>query len=336
MRSKTLVIAEAGINHNGDLSLAKKLIRVAAHSRADYVKFQTFKTEDLVTRTASKSHYQKLNETDTESQFELLKKYELNKAMHIELISEAKNLGINFMSTAFDIENLNMLISLGQKFIKVPSGEITNLPYLRKIGEFRKEVMLSTGMSTIDEVGAAVRILVNSGTDQSKITVLHCTSSYPTSYSDVNLLAMLEMKNRFGVNVGYSDHTMGTEVAVAAVALGATVIEKHFTLDKNLPGPDHSTSLLPDELKMMVNQIRNIENSMGDGLKRPMICESENLKLVRRSIVAKRKIKKGDILNSSNITTKRPGTGISPMNWDHLIGSAAIRDYEEDELIDKA
>ena len=333
---KTMVISEAGVNHNGDLGLAKKLIEVAAKSGADYVKFQTFNAERLVTKKARKARYQMRNSNSGESQFEMLKSLELSETMHRELIEESGVQGIGFISTAFDIESANMLLLLGQDIFKIPSGEITNLPYLRHIGSFGKKIILSTGMSNLQEVSDSLKILEASGTPKSQITVLHCASAYPAPVSEVNLLAMQTIKDNLDVAVGYSDHTLGIEVSIAAVALGATVIEKHFTLDRNLPGPDHLASLEPDELKSMVSQIRNIEMALGVGVKRAMPSELENLSLVRRSIVANSSIRKGEIFSELNLAAKRPGTGISPMHWDRIIGSQATRDFHEDELIDEA
>jgi N,N'-diacetyllegionaminate synthase len=333
---KTMVISEAGVNHNGDLGLAKKLIEVAAKSGADYVKFQTFNADRLVTKKAHKARYQMQNSNSSESQFEMLKSLELNETMHRELIEESRVQGIGFISTAFDIESANMLLLLGQDIFKIPSGEITNLPYLRHIGSFGKRIILSTGMSNLQEVSDTLKILEASGTPKSQITVLHCTSAYPAPVSEVNLLAMQNIKENLDVAVGYSDHTLGIEVSIAAVALGATVIEKHFTLDRNLPGPDHIASLEPEELKSMVSQIRNIEIALGDGVKRAMPSELENISLVRRSIVANCSIRKGEMFSELNLAAKRPGTGISPMHWDRIIGSQARRDFHVDELIDEA
>jgi N,N'-diacetyllegionaminate synthase len=332
----TLIIAEAGVNHNGSMSIARELIDIAANSGADFVKFQTFKAHEVVQRGASKAKYQVQNNVDTESQFEMLKRLELDESMHFELIQHSKNMGIGFISTAFDIESANMLFCLGQNTFKIPSGEITNLPLLRHIGSFGKRVILSTGMSSMEEVKEALKVLEGSGVLKSQITVLHCTSAYPTPLSEVNLNAMENISETLDIAVGYSDHTLGIEVAVAAVALGATIIEKHFTLDRNLPGPDHKASLEPGELKLMVSQIRNIEKALGDGIKRPMPSEMENIDVVRRSIVARCKIAKGEVFTESNLTTKRPGTGITPMNWDRIIGSLASRNFIEDELIDEA
>ena len=333
---KTLIIAEAGVNHNGDLEIAKSLIEVAKSAGADFVKFQTFKANQLVTKKAPKARYQ-VEVSDTgETQFEMLKNLELSEMMHRELIEKSKEQGIGFISTAFDNESASMLFSMGQSIFKVPSGEITNLPYLRHVGNFQKRVILSTGMSNLQEIGDAIKELEAAGTPKSQITVLHCTSAYPAPVTDVNLLAMRTIRENLDVAVGYSDHTLGTEVSIAAVALGASIIEKHFTLDRNLPGPDHKASLEPNELNLLVSQIRSIEKALGDGLKRPMPSEIENIDVARRSIVAKRPIYKGDVFSSSNLAVKRPGTGISPMDWDRLIGSKASRDFETDELIDES
>jgi len=333
---RTMIIAEAGVNHNGDLETAKSLIEVAAKSGADYVKFQTFSANQLVTKKARKARYQIQGSISDDSQFEMLRSLELNERMHRELIEESRVQGIGFMSTAFDIESANMLLSFGQDIFKIPSGEITNLPYLRHIGGFRKRVILSTGMSTLQEVLDALKILNIAGTSNSQVTVLHCTSAYPAPVADVNLLAMQKMKEALDIEVGYSDHTLGFEVAIAAVALGATVIEKHFTLDRNLPGPDHKVSLEPDELNSMVAKIRNIEKALGDGVKRPMQSELENIDLVRRSIVAKCSINQGETFSELNLAVKRPGTGESPMSWDRLVGMKASKDYLVDEFIDEA
>ena len=333
---KTMVIAEAGVNHNGDLGQAKKLIEVAAKSGADFVKFQTFNADRLVTKKVRKAQYQIQNSQYSESQFEMLKSLELSETMHSELIEESRVQGIGFISTAFDIESANMLLSLGQNIFKIPSGEITNLPYLRHIGSFSKRVILSTGMSNLHEVKDALELLEAAGTSKSQVTVLHCTSAYPAPVIDVNLLAMRTMKEALNVEVGYSDHTLGIEVSIAAVALGATVIEKHFTLDRNLPGPDHKASLEPDELNLLVTQIRNIEKVLGDGVKRPMPSELENIDLIRKSIVAKCSIRQGEIFSDLNLSVKRPGTGISPMDWDRLLGSNASRNFDVDELIDES
>ena len=330
---KTMVIAEAGVNHNGDLGQAKKLIEVAANSGADFVKFQTFNADRLVTKKVRKARYQMQNSQYSESQFEMLKSLELSETMHSELIEESRVQGIGFISTAFDIESANMLLSLGQNIFKIPSGEITNLPYLRHIGSFSKRVILSTGMSNLQEVKDALELLEAAGTSKSQVTVLHCTSAYPAPVVDVNLLAMRTMKEALNVEVGYSDHTLGIEVSIAAVALGASVIEKHFTLDRNLPGPDHKASLEPDELNSLVNQIRNIEKVLGDGVKRPMPSELENIDLIRKSIVAKCSIRQGEIFSESNLSVKRPGTGISPLFYKKLIGKKSMRNFNKNDFI---
>ena len=331
---KTLIIAEAGINHNGDVLLAKRLIDVAADAEADLIKFQTFSAKNIVTRSVSKADYQYESTDKDESQYAMLEKLELTEEMHRELIKYSEQRGIGFFSTGFDIASVDMLIRLGQVRFKVPSGEITNLPLLRHIGKQNKEVILSTGMSDLNEVGNAIKSLEDAGTTRSKITALHCTTAYPAPIDDVNLSAMLSIQKAFGVSVGYSDHSEGIEVAIAAVALGAKIIEKHFTLDKTLPGPDHKASLEPDDLKKMITAIRNIELALGDGVKKIMPSELKNRQVARQSIVAKANIKKGEALSETNITTKRAGSGISPMRWDQIIGSKSNRDYLIDEIID--
>jgi len=329
-----LIIAEAGVNHNGDIGMAKKLIDVAADAGADLVKFQTFSADRLVTESAPKADYQKLEIDNVESQHTMLRKLELTEAMHHELIAHCASRSIGFFSTGFDIESINMLVSLGQKLFKIPSGEITNLPYLRHIGRLGKEVILSTGMSSMEEIESAINALEDSGTPRTKITVLQCTTAYPAPMSDINLYAMQSIRTKFGVDVGYSDHTLGIEISLAAVALGATVIEKHFTLDRTLPGPDQKASLEPEDLRSMIKGIRNIEVALGDGFKRLMPSESPNLWVIRQSIVASRKIKKGELLCPDNLTTKRAGSGISPMRWEEVLGKKAIRDFHENELIE--
>lgn len=328
---KVMIIAEAGVNHNGDISLAKKLVDVAVEAKADIVKFQTFKAENIVTDEAPKATYQKETTDSDESQYSMLKKLELNVEEHKALIAYCKEKGILFLSTPFDLESIELLNDLGIEIFKIPSGELTNLPYLEKIGAKRKKVILSTGMSTIDEVEAAIRILNNQGT--SSITLLHCTTQYPTPMEDVNLNAMLTMKERFGLEVGYSDHTEGIEVPIAAVAMGASVIEKHFTLDKNMEGPDHRASLEPNELIKMVQAIRNIEKALGNGHKVPSKCEAQNKEIVRKSIVAKVTIQEGELFSEDNLTVKRPGSGISPMRWHEILGKRATKNYVKDEMI---
>jgi N,N'-diacetyllegionaminate synthase len=332
---KTLIIAEAGVNHNGDIDIAKKLIDVAAESGADFVKFQTFNADRLVTQSASKADYQKVTEDVTESQYKMLKKLELTEAVHRELISHCAKRSISFFSTGFDIESIDMLTSLGQELFKIPSGEITNFPYLRHIGKLGKNVILSTGMSNMDEIERAINVLEASGTARTDITVLHCTTAYPAPIEDVNLLAMQSIRDRFSVGVGYSDHTLGIEISLAAVAMGATVIEKHFTLDRSFPGPDHRASLEPLELQSMILGIRKIEQALGDGIKRMMPSEVSNRDVARKSVVARYPIQTGEELTEENLTTKRPGNGISPMLWMDLLGRKASKDYSTDELIDE-
>jgi N,N'-diacetyllegionaminate synthase len=332
----TLIIAEAGVNHNGEIRLAKRLIEIAAESGADFVKFQTFYANRLVSSSALKADYQ-LNHTDiAESQHEMLLKLELSEAMHHQLIAHCHSVNIGFFSTGFDIDSVNMLLRMGQEFFKIPSGEITNLPYLRHIGRFGKKIILSTGMSDLKTIAAAISVLESVGTNRSNITVLHCTTAYPAPMTDVNLRAMDTIKDNLNVAVGYSDHTLGIEIPIAAVALGATVIEKHFTVDRNLPGPDHKASIEPEELKSMVTAIRNIEIALGDGVKKLMPSEIGNRSIARKSIVANEKIFKGEFFTENNLTTKRPGTGISPMEWDRIIGTKAHRNFLIDELIDES
>ena len=332
---KTLVIAEAGVNHNGDLALAKQLVAVAADAGADFVKFQTFIAENIVSQSAPKADYQKGTTDPAESQQEMIRKLELTREDHLELIGECRKLGIGFFSTAFDRDSINLLETLGAlDFVKIPSGELTNLPYLRYLTRHGKPVLLSTGMATLGEVEAAIEVIEKVGTSREQITVLHCTTEYPTPMDEVNLNAMVNMGKAFGVSVGYSDHTPGIEVPIAAVALGATVIEKHFTLDRSLPGPDHRASLEPEELKAMVSAIRNIEKAMGDAVKRPGPSELKNKPIARKSLVAACPIQAGEPFTEANLMAKRPGTGISPMRWDEVIGRKAPRDFAPDELIE--
>jgi N,N'-diacetyllegionaminate synthase len=334
MIKRTIIIAEAGVNHNGELLMAKQLIDKAADAGADFVKFQTFSADRLVTRTAKKADYQTQSTASNESQYEMLRSLELTAAMHEELIAHSAMRNIGFFSTGFDIESIDYLASLGQQLFKIPSGEITNLPYLRHVGRIGKPVILSTGMATLGDIEAAIDALELAGTARTNITVLHCTTEYPAPFSEVNLRAMQSIQSAFGVAAGYSDHTQGIEVAIAAVALGAVVIEKHFTLDRNLPGPDHKASLEPRELKDMVAAIRNIDLALGDGMKRLTPSESRNKPVARKSLVASQSIKRGEAFSVRNITTKRPGIGISPMRWDEVIGRTAFRDFAEDELIE--
>ena len=331
---KTIVIAEAGVNHNGDLEQAKNLIKVAAESGADYVKFQMFEAEKLVTPSAVKADYQIENTNSSESQFQMLKSLEISKADYVELIKYSSECNIEIFSTGFDIEMNNMLAELGQKIFKVPSGEITNLPYLRNIGQFGMDVILSTGMSNLNEIDAAINAIISAGTPLDAITVLHCTTAYPAPMEDINLLAMTTIAQKFGVKVGYSDHSEGIEVSIAAVALGAVVIEKHFTSDRNLPGPDHKASLEPDELRNMIKAIRNIESARGDGVKKLTDSEASNLSVARKTIVASVNIQKGEVFTEENLTTKRASGGISPMNWDEVIGKIARRDYLQNDSIE--
>ena len=328
-----LIIAEAGVNHNGSIEMAKQLIDAAVVAGVDYVKFQTFKAEKLVTKEAKQAEYQQRNAAD-DSQYAMLKKLELSQAQHEELVSYCKQKGVRFLSTAFDLESIEYLHSLHLGVWKIPSGEITNYPCLKKIAQYGEPVIMSTGMCSMDDVEQAISVLLKNGLTKEQITLLHCNTEYPTPMQDVNLKAMLQLRDEFGIKVGYSDHTKGIEVPIAAVALGAEVIEKHFTLDRNLPGPDHKASLEPNELKAMVDAIRNIKQALGNGQKCVSASEEKNMAIARKSIVAARDIKKGELLTENNLTTKRPGTGISPMCWEEVIGTKAIRDFEEDELIE--
>lgn len=326
------IIAEAGVNHNGNISLAKELIDKGAEAGVDAVKFQTFKAETLVTKKAKKANYQIENTGNSvDSQYEMIKKLELDYEIHEELKQYAESKGVEFLSSAFDLDSIDLLNDLGMKLFKIPSGEITNYPYLKKVAKQGKEVILSTGMSSLGDIEKALEVLEKNGAK--KITVLHCNTEYPTPMEDVNLSAMNTIKNAFNVEVGYSDHTLGIEVPVSAVALGAKVIEKHFTLDKTMEGPDHKASLEPDELKRMVTSIRNIEKALGTGLKKPTQSEIKNIPIARKSIVARKNITKGEVFSEDNLTVKRPGEGINPMEWNNILGKSAVKDYEEDELI---
>jgi len=330
-----IIIAEAGINHNGSIELAKCLVEAAADSGVDYIKFQTFKTKNLVTKTAKKAAYQQKNMNDNDNtQYNMLEKLELSEEDHCILLGNCKQRKIKFLSTAFDLESIEFLSKLDLDYWKIPSGEITNYPYLKRIGRENKPVFLSSGMSTIYDVKAAINVLVENGTNKQKITVLHCNTQYPTPMKDVNLLAMQTIAKEMDVRVGYSDHTMGIEIPIAAAALGATVIEKHFTLDRNMEGPDHKASLEPNEMKAMIEAIRNVEKALGTSEKTVSNSERENKNIARKSIVAARNILKGETLNENNLSTKRPGNGISPMEWENIIGKAAIRKFDEDELIE--
>ena len=327
------IIAEAGVNHNGSIELAKQLIDVASEAGADAVKFQTFKADTLVSKGAQKANYQKETTDAQESQYAMIKKLELDIDTHKELIAYCKEKNIMFLSTPFDLDSVDLLNDLGLLIFKIPSGEITNLPYLRKIGALGKKVILSTGMADIGEIEDALDVLVEAGTKKEDITVLHANTMYPTPMEDVNLKAMVTVGKTFDVAYGYSDHTLGIEVDIAAVAIGASCIEKHFTLDKTMEGPDHKASLEPDELKAMVKAIRNIEVALGSSIKKPSPSEKPNIEVARKSIVASQPIKKGEILSEENLAIKRPGNGINPMRWDELIGSVARKDYDVDELI---
>ncbi|QJQ32764.1 N-acetylneuraminate synthase [Sphingomonas lacunae] len=330
----TLIIAEAGVNHDGDLDKARALIRVASDAGADLVKFQTFSAKRLVSASAPKAEYQIEATGTAESQFDMLRRLELTREDHESLIATCKECGIGFFSTGFDAGSIDLLVELGVDRLKVPSGEVTNLPYLRHVAAQRLPVILSSGMADLGDIEAAISVLEAGGVPRSAIVLLHCNTEYPTPMDDVNLKAMVNMRTSFGVETGYSDHTLGIEVAIAAVALGATVIEKHFTLDRSLPGPDHQASLLPSELKAMVSAIRNVERAMaGDGIKRASASEAKNRLVARRSLVARTAIKAGDRFSEDNLSAKRPGDGISPMRWDDIIGLEAKRDFDVDEQI---
>lgn len=332
--NRVFIIAEAGVNHNGSLKMARHLVDVAVKSGADAVKFQTFRAEAVVVPTLEKAKYQIKNMGTSEPQLEMLKKLELSTKAHGELVKYCKKKGIVFLSSPFDLKSVDLLHRLGLKIFKIPSGEITNLPYLRKIGRLRKKIIISTGMSNLEEIKTALSILTKAGVVKKDITVLHCNTEYPTPLEDANLSAMLTIRDVLKVNAGYSDHTLGTEVSIAAAALGARVIEKHFTLDRNMEGPDHRTSLEPEELAAMIKAIRNIEKSMGDGVKDASPSERKNKLIVRKSIVAFMDIKKGELFTEENLTVKRPGTGINPMEWYKIIGKSAKRNYLKEEPIE--
>ena len=333
---KTIIIAEVGVNHNGKVDLAEQLIRAAAKAGADIVKFQTFSASDLVLKSTSKANYQLKNSDEKESQFKMLEKLELNEEEHHQLIKHCKKRNIKFLSTGFDLKSLEFLSSLNLPFYKIPSGEITNLPYLRFVAKTNKPIIMSTGMSYLSEVKFALEDLLNHGAKKEDITILHCNTAYPTKKSDVNLNAMLTIKDKLKVNVGYSDHTLGFEVPIAAVSLGAKIIEKHITLDRSLKGPDHAASMEPKEFEEMVKLIRNVEIALGSYKKIPSQSEKENINLARRkSIVANSIIAKGDIYTNLNLTTKRPGTGISPVYWDSLIGKKSKKNYKKNQQIEE-
>ncbi len=329
---RVLIIAEAGVNHNGSLPLAKKLADQAKVAGADYVKYQTFNPSNMVSRYAAKAEYQKQTTDSKQSQLNMLEELMLSYDEFVELKKYCEQIGIGFLSTSFDIDSTEFLTRLGCDIWKIPSGEITNYPYLVDIARKHQPIILSTGMCDENDIESAIEVLKSNGAGE--ISLLHCTTEYPAPFEDVNLKAMCAMRDKFGLEVGYSDHTKGIEVPIAAVAMGAKIIEKHFTLDKNMEGPDHKASLEPDELKQMVDAIRNIEKALGSGVKQPAESEKKNIAVARKSIVARTQIRKGEMLTTENITTKRPGNGISPMRWDEVIGTCAIRDFDEDELIE--
>ena len=335
MIKKVLIIAEAGVNHNGSIDLALELVEAAADSGADVVKFQSFSADSIVTNEATLAGYQERNSYKLKTQHALLKQLELSIEDHRLILEHCNRNSIRFMSTGFDFPSLDLLKSLGQETFKVPSGEITNLPLLRRIGSLASEVIISTGLSTIEEIGSAILTLEKCGLAREKIIVLHCTTQYPAPLADLNLLAIRSLQEEFKVRVGYSDHSLGATAAVAAVALGSSVIEKHLTLDKKSNGPDHASSLNPKEFTEMVIQIRELEVALGDGVKRPMPSEEQNRVSVRKSIVASRRIEIGDVFSNENLTTKRPGSGLSPMRWDDFIGRSSERSYDVDEMINE-
>ena len=330
----TIIIAEAGVNHNGDIEIAKKMVKIAKDAGVDYIKFQTGKPENVTSKFALMADYQKKNIGKEESQLEMIKKISLSYDAFTIIKQYCDEIGIKFMSTPFDLESIDVLNKLDMDFWKIPSGEITNYPYLKKIAKFGEPVILSTGMCEMQDIEAALKVLTDNGLSKDKISILHCNTEYPTPFKDVNLLAMNELKERFGVRVGYSDHTKGIEVPIAAVALGAEIIEKHFTLDRNMEGPDHKASLEPDELKAMVSAIRNIELALGDGHKTVSESERKNIAVARKSIVAAKDIKAGEVFSENNLAVKRPGNGISPMDWEKVIGQTAKKDFVEDQLIE--
>ena len=329
-----LIIAEAGVNHNGDYELAKQLVIKAKEAGADYVKFQTAKPELVISKFAEMAEYQKTNTGKVESQLDMCKKIHLKLTDYAPLKAYCEEVGIKFISTPFDLVSIDVLESLDMDFWKIPSGEITDYPYLVKIAKTQRPVVMSTGMCEVEEIRDALKVLLDNGLTKDKISLLHCNTEYPTPMKDVNLRAMLELKEEFGVRVGYSDHTQGIEVPIAAVAMGAEIIEKHFTLDHNMPGPDHKASLEPQELKAMVTAIRNIEQAMGDKHKHVSDSERKNIAIARKSIIASKDIKEGEIFSEENLTVKRPGNGINPMRWNEIIGKTAVRDFTEDELIE--
>lgn len=331
---KTLLIAEAGVNHNGDIGLARKLVDNAKMAGADIIKFQTFRPDRLVIHNTRLASYQKSNTSNYSDQYQMLSKLSLTEEEFLELSLYCGEVGIEFLSTPFDLESIDFLSQLQVKRFKIPSGEITNFPYLRKIGSYKKPLIISTGMATISEIEDALSVITLAGTLKSQITLLHCTTEYPAPLDHINLKFMKTLRKKFGIEVGYSDHSLGIEVAIAAVTLGATVLEKHFTLDKSMNGPDHKASLTPEELSLMISSIRNIERALGSQEKKIGKVELDNATVIRKSIVASCDIKKGDILTEENLSTKRPGTGISPMRWEQVLGTSAKRDFITDDLIE--
>jgi N,N'-diacetyllegionaminate synthase len=330
---KVFIIAEAGVNHNGSINTAKKMIDEATNFGADAIKFQSFKADRLVSKNAKKAEYQLETTDKIETQYEMIKKLELDFNAHVELFDYCNNKRIKFLSSPFDLESIDLLVELGLKIFKIPSGEIINLPYLEKIGKLNNNVILSTGMSNLGEIENALNILISNGTKKENITVLQCNTEYPTPYGDVNLLGMITIKNAFNVKIGFSDHTQGIEIPIAAIALGAEIIEKHFTLDKNMVGPDHKASLEPADFGNMINAIRNVESALGSGVKRPSHSETKNISIARKSIVAIKPILKGELFTIKNIGIKRPGDGISPMMWYEILGKRSQDDFQPDELI---
>ena len=335
MINKIIIIAEAGVNHNGDIKIAKKLIEVASKAGADYVKFQTFVAKDCVSLNAKKAKYQIQNTKNNESQFDMIKKLEFSKKDHEILINHCKKYNIKFLSTPFDLESIKLLNDLGLDTFKIPSGEITNLPYLKAIAKLNKKIILSTGMSNLADIENALDVLIKNGTKRKNISLLHCNTQYPTPIEDVNLNAIKTIKEAFKLDVGYSDHTNGINIAIAAVVMGACIIEKHFTLDKNMQGPDHLASLEPNELEAMIKGIRELELAFGDGIKKASKSEKDNIKIVRKSLIANKNIKKGEKFTKENLTTKRPGSGICAMNYDKYLGKIAQKNYQKDELINE-
>ena len=334
--NKTIIIAEAGVNHNGEIKIAKKLIDIASEAGVDYVKFQTFKADNLVSTTAKKADYQKKNtKKNDETQFQMLKKLELSEKDHLDLIEYCNGRSVKFFSTAFDLESLIFLKKIGLELVKIPSGEITNLPYLRLAAKLFKKVIISTGMANLKEIENCMNVFLNEGVLKTNISILHCNTEYPTKMEEVNLKAMNNIYDQFNVSIGYSDHTLGIEVPIAAVALGASVIEKHFTLDRNMKGPDHKASLEPNELISMVKSIRNIEKAIsGSGVKEPSKSESKNIKIARKSIFLNSDIYKNQSIKANDLIMKRPGHGISPMKFDKIIGKKAVQDLKKGDLLD--